>query len=210
MEYAPYGDFHNIAREYRMILEERLVRTFFHQMIAGLEYLHSQGVYHLDIKLSNLLLGSRYQLKIADFDIAHKKGDSKSIRSKGTKNFRAPELVKRDCKNFPAADIYSTGIVLFTLFTAGYHPHTEEECYQGLNFFELLSNDTEKFWDIHTKVQRKPKDFFNIDFKELFEAMTRVDPDMRISLEGIKRTNWYNGPVYTAEETVEIMSKHLI
>jgi serine/threonine protein kinase len=142
MEYAPYGDFHSIAREYRMILEERLVRTYFHQMIEGLEYLHSQGVYHLDIKLSNLLLGARYQLKIADFDIAYKKIDNKAIRSKGTKNFRAPELVRRECKNPAAADIYSVGIVLFTLFTAGYHPHTEEECYQGLNFFELLGNDT--------------------------------------------------------------------
>lgn len=208
MEYAPYGDFHNLVREYRLGMDERLVRTFFHQLIDGLEYLHSQGVYHLDIKLSNLLLGTRFQLKIADFDMGHKKTDTKPVRSRGTKNFRAPELVMRECRTPAAADIYSAGIVLFTLFTGGYHPHAEEESCQGIPFYDLLTDNIEKFWDSHCKVQKKPKEFFNDDFKELFEAMTKADADYRIGVEGVKRTKWYNAPIFSAEETADIMSRY--
>jgi len=70
---------------------EKLTRTFFQQLIEGIEYLQSQGVAHLDIKPENLLLGTDVKLKITDFDLSYKKGDRKFL-GKGSIHFRAPEL----------------------------------------------------------------------------------------------------------------------
>jgi serine/threonine protein kinase len=207
LEYAPYGDFHNLLREGRVTLDEKLVRTYFHQMITGLEYLHSQGVHHLDIKLSNLLIGNKHQLKIADFDISHKVSDGRNIRSKGTRNFRAPELINQRCFNPRAADIYSAGIVLFSMFTGGFYAHTEDDDFSGVNLASALENDPEYFWECHCRFQKKSKDFFSEEFKELFISMTRADPDMRIRIEGIKRTAWYNKDIYSQDEVTSIMSK---
>jgi len=57
MEYAAEGDLTTFLQEYGSLNDEKLARTFFHQFIDGVEYLHSQGVVHMDLKLDNLLLG---------------------------------------------------------------------------------------------------------------------------------------------------------
>lgn len=45
---------------------------YFVELIAGLQYLHSQGVIHCDIKPGNLLLSLSNELKISDFGVAEK------------------------------------------------------------------------------------------------------------------------------------------
>jgi len=67
-----------------------LAKTLFLQLINGLEYLHGQGIAHLDLKLENLLLDSNFNLLIADFDGAYMRGDLE-VRSKGARNYRDPE-----------------------------------------------------------------------------------------------------------------------
>ena len=44
-------------------------------MVEGMEYLHNQGVAHMDIKLANFMLDARFNVKIIDFDLSYKKGD---------------------------------------------------------------------------------------------------------------------------------------
>jgi serine/threonine protein kinase len=66
-EFAPFGNFCQLLTN-KAITNEKLIRTFFRQLVQGLEYIHSQGYAHLDIKLDNLLLGQDFKLKIADFD----------------------------------------------------------------------------------------------------------------------------------------------
>eukprot|EP00330_Aristerostoma_sp_ATCC50986_P013981 CAMPEP_0114582114 /NCGR_PEP_ID=MMETSP0125-20121206/6150_1 /TAXON_ID=485358 ORGANISM="Aristerostoma sp., Strain ATCC 50986" /NCGR_SAMPLE_ID=MMETSP0125 /ASSEMBLY_ACC=CAM_ASM_000245 /LENGTH=76 /DNA_ID=CAMNT_0001774853 /DNA_START=343 /DNA_END=573 /DNA_ORIENTATION=+ len=62
MEYAPYGDFFDLVLTDKIIKPEddALIRTYFHQLINGVEAIHSSQVYHLDIKLENVLLGSDF------------------------------------------------------------------------------------------------------------------------------------------------------
>src|SRR5690606_5457236 len=116
-------DFFEVINSKVLTQDEKLVRTYFHQFVEGLEYLHSQGIAHLDLKPDNLLFGEDHKLKIADFDLSYICGDD-SIRGKGTINFRAPEIKDYECKKPFAADIYSAGIILFALMF-GYLPYDE-------------------------------------------------------------------------------------
>ncbi len=51
MEYAPYGDFFDFVKNTSISFNDKMVRTYFKQLIAGMEYLHQNNVYHLDLKL---------------------------------------------------------------------------------------------------------------------------------------------------------------
>ena len=110
-EVAKYGDFFDFVTK-GCLNTETLVRTYFHQLIAGIEHIHSQGFAHLDLKLENLMLGSQFTLKIIDFDQTQCLSE-KEIKSAGTEGYRAPEVISGRCQNFKAADIYSAGVILY-------------------------------------------------------------------------------------------------
>lgn len=60
MEYAPHGDFAKIIANKLLPKTDQLVRTYFHQLISAVEYLHEKNVAHMDLKLDNLLVGDEY------------------------------------------------------------------------------------------------------------------------------------------------------
>mmetsp|Transcript_32411 Transcript_32411/g.29217 ORF Transcript_32411/g.29217 Transcript_32411/m.29217 type:complete len:196 (-) Transcript_32411:298-885(-) len=191
LDYASHGDLKEfIQAKPKISNDEKLVRTLFSQLIEGLKYLHSQGVYHLDIKLSNLLIDGDYRLKIADFDQAYISGD-KEILSKGSYNYRAPELIKgEEISNFAALDIYSAGVVLFTLKCRGQVPHNEGEGIKGFNLMKYLNLNSHEFWKSHCLLQGQKASYFSSDFKDLFEGMTKEDPYERWTFHDIEKSAW--------------------
>ena len=206
MELAPHGDFFDMIMTHQIPFNEKLARTYFHQLIQGLEYLHSQGVAHVDIKLENILVGENFQLKIADFDNACINGQSYTA-ARGTAFYRAPELIDGTCQDVYAADIYSAAIILFLFKSGGVLPHSENKLFQGMNLFDMMNRDNKTFWDKHCQIQKKSPEFFDDDFKALFNAMSRLNPSERISLDGIKKSRWYNGPIYSSQELNFLMSE---
>ncbi|RYZ77970.1 MAG: hypothetical protein EOP04_30575, partial [Proteobacteria bacterium] len=206
MELAPYGDFFDMIMTHQIPFNEKLARTYFHQLIKGLEYLHFQGVAHLDIKLENLLVGQDFQLKVADFDNACINGQS-FTNARGTAFYRAPELINGTCQDGFAADIYSAAIILFLFKSGGVLPHSENKIFRGMNLFDMMNRDNRNFWQKHAEIQNKQVEYFDEDFKALFNSMTRFHPSERISLEEIKKSNWYNGPVFTDQELAFVMNQ---
>lgn len=207
MELCPYGDFYDLVMSQKIKFNDILARTYFHQLIEGLEYLHNTGIAHLDLKLENLLLGADFSLKIGDFDQAYRKGQ-KTILSKGTVCYRAPELVTRTCQKPQAADIYSAAIILFLLKSGGVLPHSETQRYNSLDLFDLMINHNDVFWAKHREIQRRSASFFDEDFKALFNGMVKFNPKERITIQQIKASNWYNGPVYSQEELANLLKKY--
>lgn len=199
MEYAPNGDFFDFVLNHGANVDDNLIRTYFRQLIDGLEYLHKHSVSHMDLKLENLLLGEDFSLKIADFDLSYFTGDRK-ILSKGTKFYRSPEIIQGICQDTQAADIYAAGILLFTLKTRGMLPHAEDSRVAGVDFAGLLYTQNSEFWKKHCEVQKKNVSFFDEDFKALFNSMVSLNPKERATIQQIKKSKWYNGPVYTNEE----------
>lgn len=206
MEYAIHGDFFSFLKNYRNDIDEKLVRTYFRQLIEGLEYLHNNDVAHMDLKLENLLISNEFDLKITDFDMSHYKEDA-IIISNGTKFYRAPEVQKGKCNIPKKADIFSAGVILFTLMTKGVYPQFEATEIGGIQFSDLLYNNTSEFWARHSKVQKLNDTFFEEDFKDLFISMTKFAPEERASIQDIKNSKWYNGPVYSQEALTQKVSR---
>jgi len=196
-EYAGHGDFFDLVRN-RIINNEVLVRTYFHQLIEGLEYIHSQGVAHLDIKLENLMLGSDFRLKFIDFDQAQPIADN-SITSSGTRDYRAPEVRDRTCVNLKASDIYSAGIVLYAL-KANEYMFWESEEYDDKNIksYAFFNKNNRAFWKARADVKNN-KEFFCKEFIELVNQMVNKNPNKRPSIKDIKNSKWYKGPVLNHE-----------
>lgn len=207
MEYAQYGDMFNALVRYKIPFNETLVRTYFHQLIDALEFLHNNGAAHLDIKLENLLIAENYTLKVTDFDLSYCEEDG-YVRTRGTKNFRAPELLIKNCQNPKAADVYSAGIMLFLLKTKGNLPYLEEKPEKGLDMAEIKNNDPTLFWKKHCQLLGKESSYFSPEFKHLFMSMTNFDSAQRMTIAEVKDSAWYKGPVYSSEELKKEMRTH--
>jgi len=205
-ELGRYRDLSTLAGQTDLFSDERFLRTYFHQLIEGLEYLHSNGVAHLDLKPENLLLGEDLKLKITDFDAAFMRGDFRSI-SRGTRNYRPPEIRDGCCQDPYAADIYSAAITLFVLKTSQY-PFLEEVVVEGYDLAELMFKEDPEFWLVHEKWSHN-KTKFEESFITLFKIMTKVDIIERATLEEIKNSEWYKGPIYSEAELRNKLSKYL-
>ena len=200
MEYAKYGDLYDALITRRIPFNDILIRTYFHQLIEGMEALHSKGAAHLDIKLENLLIGDNYTLKLTDFDMSYLPKDGE-VKARGTKNYRAPEIMRATCRDPYAADIYSAGIVLFLLKTRGKIAFKDGESLVNPN-----KANSKLFWEDKVKMMGESTSFFEEEFKELFMMMTRSEPRERLTLAEIKSSNWYNMDVYSQEELEEFMN----
>lgn len=66
--------------------------------------------------------------------------------SRGTKNFRAPEVRSRKIAKFDKADVYSAGILIFYLKT-GMLPYDEEDLVGEHDMVNLMRKDMDGFWD---------------------------------------------------------------
>ena len=95
-----------------------LVLKFAIDIARGMQYLHSQGVLHRDLKSENLLLGGDMCVKVADFGISCLESQCGSAKGfTGTYRWMAPEMIKEKAHT-KKVDVYSFGIVLWELLTA--------------------------------------------------------------------------------------------
>lgn len=102
----------------RKRLTELEAQCYAVQIISALKYLHSHRVIHRDLKLGNLFLTDKMQIKIGDFGLACKlefEGEKKRTIC-GTPNYIAPEILEGG-KNGHSyeVDIWSFGVILYTL-----------------------------------------------------------------------------------------------
>src|SRR6266581_4089734 len=91
------------------------------KVARAVEYAHSRGVLHRDLKPGNILLNDRGEPLVSDFGLAKLLDGhndlTRSLTTFGTAGFIAPEQANGAAADLtPAADVYSLGAVLFNLF----------------------------------------------------------------------------------------------
>ena len=104
--------------------EERTekIATEICHVLDALQYLHSRGVVHRDVKPSNIMIENGSVIKLMDLGIARLNGGNKysSFGFIGTPQYAAPEQILRDTQNTEInaqTDVYAVGITLYELIT---------------------------------------------------------------------------------------------
>lgn len=130
LEYIPGGSIGSCLRKHGRF-EEKVVSSLTRQTLAGLSYLHSEGILHRDLKADNILLDLDGTCKISDFGISKKSdniyGNDSTNSMQGSVFWMAPEVVRSQGQGYSAkVDIWSLGCVVLEMF-AGKRPWSKEE-----------------------------------------------------------------------------------
>ena len=130
LEYISGGSVGSCLRKHGKF-EESLVSSLTRQALAGLSYLHQEGVLHRDLKADNILLDIDGTCKISDFGISKKTdniyGNDATNNMQGSVFWMAPEVVRSQGQGYSAkVDIWSLGCVVLEMF-AGRRPWSKEE-----------------------------------------------------------------------------------
>ncbi|EPX73993.1 STE/STE11 protein kinase Byr2 [Schizosaccharomyces octosporus yFS286] len=143
LEYVPGGSVTGLLEMYGSF-EAPLVRNFIKQTLEGLQYLHSKGIVHRDIKGANILVDNKGKIKISDFGISKKleleNPDDKNVSSRqslqGSSFWMAPEVVKQT-EHTEKTDIWSLGCLVIEMLTSK-HPYPT--CDQMQAIFKIGQN----------------------------------------------------------------------
>ncbi|CAH1118557.1 unnamed protein product [Phaedon cochleariae] len=174
-EYASKGEiFDHLVAQGRM--SEGEAKRIFSQIVSAVNYCHSQGVVHRDLKAENLLLDHNLNIKLADFGFSNQFTEGCLLSTFcGSPPYAAPELFQGLKYDGPKADIWSIGVVLYVL-VCGSLP------FDGPTLNALRNVVIEgKF--------RIPY-FMSQECEHLIRHMLVVDPEKRLTIAQIVRHRW--------------------
>ncbi|XP_069571060.1 serine/threonine-protein kinase PLK4 isoform X1 [Brachyistius frenatus] len=162
LEMCHNGEMSRYLKERTMPFSEDEARHFMHQIVKGMLYLHTHGILHRDLTLSNLLLTSNMNIKIGDFGLATqlKLPTEKHFTMCGTPNYISPEVATRSAHGLES-DVWSLGC-MFYAFLMGRPPfdtdtvkHTLSKVVLGE--YEMPAHVSLEAQDlIHQLLQRDP------------------------------------------------------
>lgn len=159
-------------------LKELEACRLFRQLINGVDYIHSQGIIHRDLKPENILLDENMDIKISDFGLStfFSQGEYLSTPC-GTPNYAPPEMLIGNQYDGELSDIWSCGIILYTMLT-GSLPCAESKETIILN--KIVSNQ----YIIPTYLSKGAID--------LLSCMLEPDYSKRIKIKEIMKHPWFN------------------
>ncbi|HEX5434147.1 MAG TPA: protein kinase [Candidatus Angelobacter sp.] len=116
MEFIQGTTLHELLTEQRILASDEVVQ-YSRQICRGLDYAHSHGIVHRDVKPANIMITANGTVKIMDFGIAKAGGSMTSTgQVLGTPNYMAPEQVKGRPLD-GRSDLFSFGVILYEMLT---------------------------------------------------------------------------------------------
>ena len=175
-EYADLGDLSKIIR-YQILSGyffcEEIILNWFTQLCFAIKYIHSKNILHRDLKLSNIFLTSKGNIKLGDFGIAKILSSKEDLAKTlvGTPYYLSPELCLKKPYNHKS-DIWSLGCILYEMM---YLKHAFEADSIG----ELVMNILEGNYNLKINAG------FNEDVINLLKSILVIDANKRPSIEDI-------------------------
>ncbi|XP_043931556.1 serine/threonine-protein kinase MARK2 isoform X6 [Protopterus annectens] len=177
MEYASGGEvFDYLVAHGRM--KEKEARGRFRQIVSAVQYCHQKHIVHRDLKAENLLLDGDMNIKIADFGFSNEFTLGNKLDTFcGSPPYAAPELFQGKKYDGPEVDVWSLGVILYTL-VSGSLP------FDGQNLKELRERVLRGKYRIPF--------YMSTDCENLLKKFLILNPAKRGSLEQIMKDRWMN------------------
>ncbi|CAH8824316.1 unnamed protein product [Trichobilharzia szidati] len=204
MEYAENGEvFDHLVSHGRM--KEREARAAFRQIVSAVEYCHQKKIVHRDLKAENLLFDGYFNVKLADFGFSNLFDGSKKLDTFcGSPPYAAPELFQGRKYDGPEVDVWSLGVILYTLVSGS------------------LPFDAQHLKDLQERVLRgkyRVPFYMSTDCEALLRKLLVLNPSKRVTLRNVMSDKWLNigyednilkpyvepPPDYNDKERLEIM-----
>ncbi|VDK50482.1 unnamed protein product [Anisakis simplex] len=161
-------------------LQESEARHFFRQLVQAIAYVHHMGFAHRDLKPENLLLTEDLQLKLIDFGLCARPdmGLNRPLDTCcGSPAYAAPELIQGSAYLGNEADVWSMGVLLYTLLCGS------------------LPFEDDNMQTLYRKISRGvyyEPDYLSSSSKDLLKALLQVNPKNRISIDELILHPWLN------------------
>uniref|UniRef100_H2SX27 non-specific serine/threonine protein kinase n=1 Tax=Takifugu rubripes TaxID=31033 RepID=H2SX27_TAKRU len=177
MEYASGGEvFDYLVAHGRM--KEKEARAKFRQIVSAVQYCHQKHIVHRDLKAENLLLDADMNIKIADFGFSNEFTLGNKLDTFcGSPPYAAPELFQGKKYDGPEVDVWSLGVILYTL-VSGSLP------FDGQNLKELRERVLRGKYRIPF--------YMSTDCENLLKRFLVLNPSKRGTLEQIMKDRWIN------------------
>ncbi|XP_076319500.1 MAP/microtubule affinity-regulating kinase 3-like isoform X3 [Tachypleus tridentatus] len=177
MEYASGGEvFDYLVAHGRM--KEKEARAKFRQIVSAVQYCHQKKIIHRDLKAENLLLDGEMNIKIADFGFSNEFCPGQKLDTFcGSPPYAAPELFQGKKYDGPEVDVWSLGVILYTL-VSGSLP------FDGANLKELRERVLRGKYRIPF--------YMTTDCENLLKKFLVLNPTKRVLLENIMKDKWMN------------------
>ncbi|XP_015260183.1 PREDICTED: MAP/microtubule affinity-regulating kinase 3-like [Cyprinodon variegatus] len=154
------------------------VPAVFPQIVSAVQYCHQKHIVHRDLKAENLLLDADMNIKIADFGFSNEFTlGGKLDTFCGSPPYAAPELFQGKKYDGPEVDVWSLGVILYTL-VSGSLP------FDGQNLKELRERVLRGKYRIPF--------YMSTDCENLLKRFLVLNPGKRGTLEQIMKERWIN------------------
>jgi serine/threonine protein kinase len=175
MEYCPHGDlFTHIVTS--GVFAENRAREILSQIAEAVQYIHARGIAHRDLKPENILLDRQFVAKLADFGLCHVVSPKVLLRTPcGSPFYAPPEILANQDYDGKTADIWSLGVLLFTMVT-GSLPWVSDN--QARLFREIIDSDV----DIPA--------LLSPTLQDLLQGMLKRDPAERFTIADVIASAW--------------------
>ena len=178
-------------------MQEDIAKYAFKQVLEGVYYCHRKRVIHRDIKLDNVLLNYNGEIKLCDFGVSKRVEEGEKITEQcGTPAYIAPEVIKGKGYYGFASDIWSSGVLLYTML------------------YGTIPFKAHNMKDLHNQIKKARftmKNEISQEAQNLIKMMLNTDPRQRITIPEILKHSWMKDAkpieLFSQEEKMKLMKE---